>query len=235
MKAGDVFYPRVKVTVGGVAVTGLVTADFAVAGYIGATTPGASFTVTEESGGWYRLAITTSGTAGWQQYVVSSTGRTVSPDVWAGDLMANDFDTIYAAVIRPSATLASAAVIASALGLDVIANRYTPISVSVTDQNSAVVNLSGYNNWRFNVWTRDHSGSIYTLASGITGSALGVVAWAIPENAAFYSQIDAAIAAGSDSLQLYYDMVADMAGTPAQSRTIFRGNLTLYRYEGAAT
>lgn len=236
MKAGDIFYPRVRVSLAGVAVLGLTSGSFAVAGYVNATTPGAAFTVAEEGAGWYRLAITTSGTAGWHEYVISSPGNYVAPDVWACWLSANDFETIFAAVVRPTATLGSTAVVASSLPLDLIANRYTPVDVSVTDQNGVALDLSGYTTWRFTVWDKTHTGgtALYTLSSGITGSALGVVSWAVPEGAAFYSQITAAITAGTDSVQLYYDMVADQAGDATKSRTVFRGQLTLYRFEGTA-
>lgn len=235
MRAGDVFYPVVRVTSAGAAVLSLVAADFTLSSYVNATTPTCAFTVTELGSGYYRFAITSSGTAGWHQYrIVSVAAYTVSPKQAAGWLGLQDYDTIFAAVVRPVATLGSTAVIASALGLDVIANRYTPITVAVTDQTGAAVDLSGYNNWRFSVWDKTHAATIYTLSSGITGSALGIVSWAIPETAAFYTQMAAAITAGNDSLTLYYDMVADQAATPAQSRTVFRGALTLYRYESPA-
>ncbi len=234
MKAGDVLNALVKVTNAGVPVLGLTTAAFTVSGYVGTTTFSPSFSAVEIGTGWYRLDITTSGTAGWQTYTATCTGYQITPDYFAGALELYDDTSIYAAVIRPGATLASSAVIATALVLDVIANRYTPISVSVTDQNGLAVDLSGYNNWRFTVWDKLHANTKYTLSSGITGSAGGVVAWAIPENASFFAWIDAVIAASSDSLVVYYDMVADMAATASESRTVFRGTINLWRYEAVA-
>ncbi len=106
--------------------------------------------------------------------------------------------------------------------------------MSVVDQNGTPIDLSGYTNWKFSVWNRIHSGSVYALTSGITGSAVGVVAWAVPEDASFNTEMDAAILAGDSSVVLFYDMIADEAATAAKTSTVFRGQLILTRWEGTA-
>jgi len=234
MVPGDVIYPVVLVAdaTTGAAVTGLVTGNFSVDYYLDTTTPSAAFTVTEIGSGYYRVNATLPATAGYLNIFISSAGTVVTPDQWAGEIEGQDADSIFAVVVRPLSQLAGASELASEVPLVLNAYRYKSLSVSVVDQNGDPIDLSGYNNWTFNVWDQTHTGSVYTLASGITGSALGVVAWAVPEDAAFFSFIDTAIAAGNNTATLYYDMLADEAATATKTATVFRGTLTLTRFEG---
>jgi hypothetical protein len=66
-------------------------------------------------------------------------------------------------------------------------------------------------------------------------SALGAIAFDVPETAAFYSASDTQIAAGYDVATLYYDLIADAAGVAANTDPILRGTILLDRWEGAAT
>lgn len=235
MRPGDVDYVVITVKNAGVAVTGLVTANFSVAYYLGITVPTAVFTVTEISGGRYRVALTLPGTAGYFSiFITSNAGYTVENGRWFGQLEAQDITSMYAIVVRPLSQLSGTSALASEVLLNLNANRYKSLSVSIVDQAGAAIDLSGYNNWRFNVWDQKHLQSLYSLNTGITGSAGGVVAWTVPETAAFFSQIDAAIANGDSQLVLYYDMIADAASILAQTVCVFRGQLVLTRYEGAA-
>lgn len=235
MRPGDTAYLIVRVLNAGVAVTGLVTANFTVTGYLSATTPVISFTATEISAGYYRLAVTLPGSAGWCTLLVASGSYTVQQGRYFGEIELQDADSTYDISVRPVVSVTGASALASEVTLELIANRYANVAYSIVDQAGAVVDLSGYNNFRFTVWDKTHTGgaSLYVLSTGITGSAGGALAFAIPEGAAFFSQITAAITAGDDSVTLYYDVVADKAATAAQSVSLVRGKLLLLRFEGA--
>jgi hypothetical protein len=123
----------------------------------------------------------------------------------------------------------------TALALSITAYRYVPLVVTVTTQAGGTVDLSGFTNWLFTIWNQTHTGGtfLYQQSTGITGTNLGVVTWALPKTMTnVNTAMDTAIAAGNNSLVLYYDMVADAGGITAQTETIFSGQLTVNRYEG---
>jgi len=236
MRPGDTAYLVVTVTdSGGTPITGLVTGDFTVAGFLSTTTPAVSFTAAELGSGRYRLAIVLPAVPGWLTLLISSSTRVVDPPGFDGELQAQDLDSVYAAAVVARVTIGGITRFASSRQLELIAYRYTQIDLQVTDQIGAPVDLSGFNNWRFTVRDKLHADTPYTLTSGITGSAEGALAFAIPENATFFAAITAAIAAGNDTATLYYDVTADAAATAAQSQTIVRGQITIHRYESAAS
>lgn len=237
MKGGEIFYPEITVKNGGVPVTGLVLADFVATGRLNATTPTISFTVTEIGSGVYRLAVTTPATIlpAWFNLVITTVaGYTVLRGRWAGMLRARTVDDVYNLAAVPVVTGGANDLSLRNRTLELIAYRYKEVAFTLLDQSDNPIDLSGYNNWRFSVWTKTHSGSIYTLSSGITGSALGAIAFAVPEDAAFFSNITAAIAAGEDFVTLYWDLVADKASTAIKSETILYGQLPLWRFESPA-
>lgn len=235
MRPGDIDYHIITVKNSGVAVLGLLTANFTVFYGLDATTPAAVFTVTEISGGRYRVALTLPGVAGWMSiFITSNAGYTVENGRLFGQLEAQDFGSLFAVVVRPLSQLAGTSALASEVAINLNANRRKALSVSVVNQAGAAVDLSGYNNFRFSVWDQKHLATIYLLNTGITGTVGGVVSWTVPETASFFTQIDASIANGDSQLVLYYDMIADAAATLANTECIFRGQLILTRYEGAA-
>lgn len=233
-------------TATGLPSTGKVAADFGIVWKKDGVTTAITPTVTE---------VDTAGT--WREYRVSITLPTSGPYLLHGSVSAAsgtdvirggvidleienaDLDSLSASLpIIPVAQLSATSRTADPQILKIIANRYQTVEFNVRDANGAVVDLSAtgknYNNWRFSVWDKTHSASIYTLSSGITGSALGVAAWAIPENASFYSQMAAAIAGGNDQIELYWDLAADLNATVGQTQTVLYGKLLLYRYESPA-
>ncbi len=239
MRPGDIIYPLIQVTdTGGTPVTGKVTGDFVIKQYINATAEaGAVFTVTEISGGFYRIALTSAGAAGWQSYRISEGSDICTPFILEGDLTEQDEDSLFGLVIRPTVALADTNQLGSTLNLEIVANRFTTFTVSVTDQAGAPIDFSGtgenWNNVRFNVWDKLHTASVYAL-TGITAPADGVFTWDVPENAAFFSSMATQIAAGNDSITLYYDLIGDFNSDTAKTKTILRGQLTMYRFEGSA-
>jgi hypothetical protein len=219
----------------GAPATGLVTGDFAVAGYLNAATPAIAFTAAEIGAGRYRLAVTLPATPGWLTLVATSTGRTLTPASWEGEMQSQDLDSIYAAAVVARVTISGISRLAQSRQLELIAYRQAAIELQLTDSAGAPVDLSGYTNLRFTVRDRLHASVNVVISSGITGSAEGVLAWTVPEDAAFFAEITAAITNGQDSTALYYDVVGDAGGVAANSRTLVRGPLILHRYEGAAS
>lgn len=235
MQPGDIQYSVVTVSNAyGVPQTGLVTADFTVVYYFGTTTHAVVFTATELGAGRYRIALTLPATRGFLNVFIASGSRIVENGRLSGEIENQDLDSIYGVVVRPQSQLTSASTIASEIQLVLNGRRYKALTVSVVDQNGAAIDLSAYTNWRFSVWDRTHTASAYSLASGITGTVGGLVSWAIPESATFFSAIDTAIAAGDSQAVLYYDMIADAGGVASSTESIFRGQLIVNRWEGAA-
>lgn len=238
MKAGGAFRPIVRVTnASGAAVTGLAGGTFTVTGYLNGATTSLTVTWTEIGSGLYSPNITLPATAGWFTVTITNGSNVVFPNRWEGANTAQDADSVYGVVNKPvSYITATTGVPGIDTPLTLDANRQATITVSVVNSSGTAIDLSGFNNWRMTVWDKTHSsvGTRTIISTGITGSAGGVLTIAIPETAGFFSLMDAAITAGNDTLQLYYDVVADAAANATNSQNIIRGLLTLRRYEGAA-
>lgn len=138
-----------------------------------------------------------------------------------------DLGSIYAVIAAPTVAVIDGGGPAGDVSLRVIKSTYQPISFTVQDQAGNAIDLSGYNNPVFGVKSKDQTTTTYTLNTGITMSAGGLVSFAIPESATFY----AALATGTDSVALYWSLVADQAATATQTRCLARGPLTIIRQE----
>lgn len=241
MKGGDIFRPVVRVLNAGVAVTGLTTASFTVTGYLG-TAAGATptFTATEISAGRYRINITTptlSGAEQWYTVEIASGSYYVEGAKWAGMLRLHTIGEIHSLVSRPVVLSTGSTGVPVETSIDLVAYRNKPLAFQILEQDGVTpvpVGASYYSNWRWSVWDRTHAATRYTLSSGITGDDLGNVAWEVPEDASFFTQIDAAITAGEENIKLYHDLVADAGGVAGKTRTLLRGALILSRFESAA-
>ncbi len=243
MQPGDtISFVVMRQTAAGVAASGKVLADFTIRSYKNGVYYDATPTITEieTTGVWTTYILTCVLAASgpyWNHVVIQAASGTdvCSPNQFAGEVEAQDLDSVYAVVSRPTAALSTSSLLSSELQLELVAYREAPLSFNIVDQSGAAIALNGYNNWRFSVWDKTHSGSIlYTNAIGLAGSAGGVVTGLIPEDAAFFSQIATGLAASEDFVTLYYDIIADAAATTTKTRTILRGRLILWRYEGAA-
>jgi hypothetical protein len=240
VKGGEVLRALVTVKNGGVAVIGLVAADFVVDCYHGTATPVVAFTVSEIGNGKYRVNVTTPATnlPQWCTIdITSAAGYQVLRGKYAGMLRAHTIDEVYAQTVRPIVAGGAQDFSLIRRTLEVIAYRFTPVAFSRVDQSGDAIDLSisAYSNWRFSVWTKTHTGqAIYLLNSGITGDVDGNIAFNIPEDASFFAAIAAPIAAGEDRVQLFWDLIADKAGVSGQTQTILFGDLQLLRFEGAA-
>lgn len=244
MRPGDTIQLMAwRQTAAGAASTGKLIADFGFELYLDGVVTAVTKTVTEGAttadGVWraYKFAVTLPSTAGRVAVRLSPASGTdvVYPDVYEGEVEANDLDSIYAVSAVPvvSASVTTGPATDTPIALD--AYRLNECSATRLDQAGAAMNLTGYTNARFAVWTRDHSGTRYTQTTNITlGGAAGTIVWTVPETASFYSEIDTAIAASQDFVTLYYDLVADRAGLATDTVPLLKGTITLRRFEAAA-
>ena len=205
-----------------------------------ATSITTSCTEVDTVGAWREYRITITLPTGGPYNLHGRIGAAVGTDVIDGgifdaEIEVQDYDSLAALLpVIPVAVLSATTRQADPQTLKLIANRYTPVSFAVKDSAGAVVDLSTYTNWRFGVWDKTHSGAIYSLTIGITGSALGIAAWSVPETATFFGAMAAAITAGQDQIELYWDLTGDLAGVAAQSQTVLYGKLIMYRNESTS-
>lgn len=230
-------------TSSGAASSGKIASDFGIVWKKDGVTTAVTTSVVEvdTAGAWreYRLGITlpTGGPYVLHGRISAAVGTdTIDGGVIDAEIEQHDYDSLYASIPTiPTASLSSTTRTADPQTLKLIANRYTPISFSVVNSVTGLpIDLSGYTNWRFGVWDKTHTTTLYSLTTGITGTIGGVAAWTVPETAAFYTQMAAAITAGSDTIELYWDLVADLGGVAIQSQTVLYGRLVMYRNESAA-
>ncbi len=229
-------------TVAGAAATGKIASDFSIGWKKDGVTTAITTSVVEVDtvGAWqeYRVGITlpTGGPYVLHGRIGAISGTDITDGgVFDAEIEQQDYDSLAAILpVIPVAQLSAASRQADPQTLKLIANRYASISFAVKDSSGNAVDLSGYTNWRFGVWDKTHTGSIYSLSSGITGTNLGIAAWAVPETATFFATMAAAIAAGQDQIELYWDLVGDLAGVAAQSQTVLYGKLIMYRNESTS-
>lgn len=228
-------------TAAGVASAGKVLADFTIRAYADGVYYDCSPAITEveTTGAWtvYDLEVETqAGGPYWSHIVIQAASGTdlVTPTYFSGELEQQDLDSVYSVISRPTAVLSDATMVGAETQLELIAYRETPVSFTVVDQAGNAIDLSGYNNWRFSVWDKTHSGSIlYSDALDFDGDASGVITGTIPEDAAFFSEIADAFTASEDFVTLYYDIIADAEADADKTRTLLHGRLILWRFEGA--
>ncbi len=241
MQPGDVLSLTIyRRTIADAAAPGKGLADFGVNGYINGVVQSMSPAITEiaaladSKGTAYRLDVTLPGSAGI--IAVRAAAATGTDIVWPEfefEVQAYDVDSIHDLVVKPTTGTTATSVPDTDLALTFDANRYHDVSITKVDAAGAPIDLSGYNNGRFNVWDKGHTGAVYSVAvaSMTVGGLITVV---VPENAAFFSFITTAIAAGLDTTTLYWDIVADKAATASKSQNLARGTINLRRFEGAA-
>lgn len=235
MRAGDTVYPVLLITdAAGVAVTGLTGSALTLISELDGASSGLSFSLAEIGSGRYRATVTAPSSIGflYLDFRPVSGSHFVSGGRWAAILSLRDEDDLYAAVARP-AYLAIGTNTPLATTIDLVAYRQTPLAFTVRDQNGTAIPGTGYSNFRFTIRTINGASS-YSLSSGITWDGAGLLSWTVPENASIFSQIDAEITAGKDSLEMRYDIIGDAGGSASATRSIMRGTLRLLRYEGAA-
>jgi hypothetical protein len=236
MIPGETIFLAVRVTTSaGAPVTGLTLGSFSNVTTLGPNVVTMAFSSVVEVGtnGDYILTATLPLTSGQVCVRIFSGSSTITPPMYAGEIESNDFDTIASAVIRPTVSVIDPASQFAVQNLVMTAYRYTPLSIVF----SSTTDFSAWNNFRFNVWDARRTGSIYTLSVSTPSAPVNGVSTfniVIPENAAFFSRIDAVVTAGQTQLALVYDLVGDEAATASKSRTVVSGALNLQANVGAA-
>jgi hypothetical protein len=236
MIPGETIFLAVRVTTSaGAPVTGLTLGSFSNVTTLGPNVVTMAFSSAVEVGtnGDYILTATLPLTSGQVCVRIFSGSSTITPPMYAGEIESNDFDTIASAVIRPTVSVIDPASQFAIQNLVMTTYRYTPLSIVF----SSTTDFSAWNNFRFNVWDSRRTGSIYTLSVSTPAAPVNGVSTfniVIPENAAFFSRIDAVVTAGQTQLALVYDLVGDEAATSSKSRTVVSGALNLQANVGAA-
>lgn len=241
---GDTTHRLIRVKDGsGAAVTGLTLASFTIDAYAkgyGAaefTTYTSGASITELGGGRYRFSFAMPAAAGWFDVMIRpvNTSYLVWSSHFEGEIETQDYDSLYGNILRPVATLTTNAQLGNSVPLELIANRYRSLSITIRDQAGATVDLSTYTNLKMSVRSKDQTTTKWDAGpSGtptnfvITGSVGGVLSIEIPEDATFF----AALTAGSDLVNLYWEVTGDMGGSAAKTIPIIRSSaLNLMRRE----
>lgn len=223
--------PFFKVTdAAGVAVTGLVTANFTFLAYQCATTESAptawthGAVVSEAGNGWYMVELAPPAAAGsWIFEVLPvSAAHFLSRSVWGGELEGVDLDGIYSEAILPRAVVGqtSSAQLGTQVQLELVARRYRDVSLVITSDGVTPLPLDTYTNWAIGFRSTDQTTVKQDITTGITGSIAGVLAFSIAEDHALW----AALATGVNSISLLWDVVADLGGVSTKTVPIIRSS-----------
>lgn len=215
----------------GAAATGKVIGNLTCKITINGTDAGITPTLTDGAtvGSWrlYTLGLTAPATVGGVVISLEPDDGQLKYDTISDEVTLYSADNVLALVTSPViATLTSGGPSGDTV-LRVVKSTYVPVAFTVRDATGAAVDLSGYNAGDFSIRSKDQTTTVYSQTTGINMTAGGLVTIAIPENASFY----AALTTGVDSVELYWDFVADEASDTAKTRCLARGRLILMRTE----
>jgi hypothetical protein len=215
----------------GAPATGKALADlnyaFSLSGVVTSITPVLAEGAT--TGAWrrYTLTFTAPATVGQLILKMSPTAGVLAYDTIVDDVVLYSLDAIAALLSSPVIATLTSGGPSGDTQLRVVKNTYVPVSFTVRDAIGTAVDLSAYSNGRFAIKSKDQTTTTYSQTTGITMTAGGLVSIAIPEGSTFY----AALTTGVDSVNLYWDFVADEAADTAKTRCLARGQLVLMRTE----
>jgi len=218
-------------TAAGAAATGKVIGNLTHKITINGTDAGLTATLTEgvTVGAWrlYTLGFTAPATAGVIVVHLEPNDGVLSYDTITDDVTLYSSDSVLATVTSPVIATLTSGGPSGDTTLRLVKSTYVPISFTVRDATGAVVNLSGYNAGKFSIRSKDQTTTTYSQTSGVSMTSGGLVTIAVPENASFY----AALTTGNDSVELYWDFVADEAADTAKTRCLARGRMQVMRTE----
>lgn len=215
----------------GAAATGKVIGDLTYKITLNGVDAGITPTLTSVAtvGTWrlYTLGLTSPATAGQLVIHLEPNSGHLSYDTIADDVVLYDSDAILALITSPVIATLTSGGPSGDTTLRLVKSTYALIAFTVRDATGAVVDLSGYNAGDFSIRSQNQTTTVYSQTTGITMTAGGLVTIAVPEGAGFY----AALTTGIDSVELYWDFVADQASDTAKTRCLARGRLLLLRTE----
>lgn len=220
----------------GVAITGLVTADFAGPGYRNGAVSAISFTVAEIGAGVYSVAYTLPASAGLVDFYfapVLATRFIRWPDL-SEEVEQHDLTSLYGAVAKPTIVLNATGAPSNEIELKFITGDQHEATFTVKNSDGTVVDLvaAGYSNWKFGVKNALQTavpGVVpYLLNANISGDANGVITMVIPEGASFYGLLATGESATTGAR---WSLEADYAGDATKTRTLGRGACTVLRKE----
>ena len=244
-RPGDTAYHTFQVLdATGAGVTGLTLANFTkwaqTRPYVGgswATWTDASALV-EIGSGWYALAFTLPAAGWWRYRLTPNTASYVAyPDAWEDETELQDLDSVYANVVKTVATLTTTAQLGNTVPIELVANRYRQVDISITDSAGNAYNVQSNfpdASLRMSVRSADQTTTKWDAGptatpTGFTLTSVGsVLTFIIPEGATFFS----ALGAGATSLGLFYEITGDLGGDTTKTMPIIRSSaLTLSRRE----
>ena len=218
-------------TAAGAAATGKVIGNLTYKITLNGVDAGLTATLTEgvTVGAWrlYTLGFTAPATVGDLIIHLEPNDGVLSYDTISDTVTLYSADDIFAMVTSPVIATLTSGGPSGDTTLRLVKSTYVPIAFTVRDATGAVVDLSGYNAGKFSIRSQDQTTTTYSQTTGITMTAGGLVTIAVPENATFY----ASLTTGVDSVELYWDFVADEAANTAKTRCLARGRMQLLRTE----
>jgi len=215
----------------GAAATGKVIGDLTYKITLDGVDAGITPTLTTVAtvGNWrlYTLGLTAPATAGQLVIHLEPDDGHLSYDTISDDVVLYSPDDIIALITSPVVATLTSGGPSGDTTLRLVKSTYVPIVFTVRDATGTVVDLSGYNGADFSIRSKDQTTTTYSQTTGIAMTAGGLVTIEVPEAASFY----AALTTGVDSIELYWDFVADEAATATKTRCLARGRLILMRTE----
>jgi hypothetical protein len=148
------------------------------------------------------------------------------------ELQTQDIPSLLAALAQSNASLVDGATNYRAADLTLGAKRYTPVDIIWTGPED----FSAWTNIRFTVRNSRHTDTPYVITLSNPGAPVDgvtIFSFIIPEDAALFSEVDAAITAGTMPIRKTFDIIGDEGGNAAHTRQILAGNIVIASYVGA--
>jgi hypothetical protein len=196
-----------------------------------------AFALTELSLGWYLASFAAPPVAcDWRLAVEHASYRCWNGS-WEGEVETNDLDSLFSSVVRPAFQLDNGLQLGATGTLDCVAYRKRTLDIPFYDDDGDPLDLSGYTNLRMGVrtlaqtgtkWDAGPTGTPTGFVISVTGTSHNVLHIEIPEDAAFYAEL----AAGQNSVQLFWEVVGDEGGVSTATVPIIRSSyLNCFRRE----
>lgn len=177
--------------------------------------------------GWYSVTSTLPSTTTQYSRDIDpvSAANTVSTPSIAGEIEANDLDSIAALAVRPVATTNGNFAPANELTFSYVEGDTRPISFTVTDAAGVGIDLTDYESLGFGIRSNDGTSSDDQLTT-VTGDANGVVILTLSGSENFQSFL----VTGEASVRMRWDFQATLTSS-SKKFTLARGPFIVLREE----